>query len=144
MYMVFIYFSAVPNRFRYHQNAYFRDIVFIFFSAVPNRFRYHQNAWFKEIVYKLFSAVPNRFKYRQNACFRDVVFKIVSEVIRVVSNSVRLHALSCRNVEKTTCLFGWFTFVEITRRLQIVRTCIYLFQYFFIYLGEHVTGTFIT
>ena len=49
----------------------------------------------------MFSAVPNRFKYRQNACFRDVVFKIVSEVIRVVSNSVRLHALSCRNVEKT-------------------------------------------
>ena len=38
-------------------------------------------------------AVPNRFKYRQNACFRDIVFTIVTEVIRVVSNSVRLHAL---------------------------------------------------
>jgi len=43
----------------------------------------------------MFSAVPDRFIYRQNACFRDIVFKIVSEVIRVVSNSVRLHALAC-------------------------------------------------
>ena len=43
----------------------------------------------------MFSVVPNRFKYRQNSCFRVVVFNIFSEVIRVVSNSVRLHALHC-------------------------------------------------
>ena len=65
-------FYAVPNRFKYRQNAYFRDIVFKLFSAVPNRFKYHQNAYVRDIVFKTFSAVPNSFKYRQNACFRDI------------------------------------------------------------------------
>jgi len=32
----------------------------IFFSAVPNSFKYLKSACFKEIVYKMFSAVPNR------------------------------------------------------------------------------------
>ena len=44
MYIVFIYFSTVPNCFRYHQNACFRDIVFIFslqFQIVSYTFRAH-------------------------------------------------------------------------------------------------------
>jgi len=44
MYIVFIYFSAVLNRFRYHQNAYLRDIVFIFslqFEIVSDTTRMH-------------------------------------------------------------------------------------------------------
>ena len=65
-------FSAVPNRFKYRQNAYFRDIVLKVFSAIQNRFKYRQNAYFREIVLKVFSAIPNRFKYRQNACVRDI------------------------------------------------------------------------
>ena len=40
------------------------------------------------------SAVPNRFKYRHNACFRDIDFKMFFEVT-IVSNTVRVHALSC-------------------------------------------------
>ena len=48
-----------------------------FFSAVPNRFKYLQSAYFKEIVYYMFSVVPNRFKYRQNACFKYIVFMVI-------------------------------------------------------------------
>mgnify|MGYP000238818301 FL=1 len=72
-----------------------RDIVFIFFSAVPNRFKYRQNACFRDSILKRISAIPNHFKYRQNACFRDFVLNIFSEVIQVVSNSDRLPALPC-------------------------------------------------
>jgi len=42
--IVFFYFSAVPNRFRHHQNAYFRDIVLIFslqFQIVSDTTRMH-------------------------------------------------------------------------------------------------------
>jgi len=42
------------------------------FSAVSNRFKYRQNAYFRDNVFKMFSAVPNRFKYRQNAYVRDI------------------------------------------------------------------------
>ena len=76
---------------------------FDFFSAVPNRFKYIKSECFKEIVYKMYSAVPNRFKYQQNASFRYTVFKIFSEVIRVVSNSVRLHAVPL--------FFGWGVYI---------------------------------
>ena len=58
-------------------------------------FQIRQNACFRHVVFNIFSAVPNRFKYYQNACFRHIVFKMFTEVIRVVSNSVRLHALPC-------------------------------------------------
>jgi len=37
-------FSAIPNRFKYRQNATFTILVFIFFSAVLNRLKYRQNA----------------------------------------------------------------------------------------------------
>ena len=92
---LFSFFHAVPNRFKYRQNACFTDVVFIIFSAVPNRFKYHQNACFRDVVFNIFSAIPNRFKYRQNTCFRYIIFKMFTEVIRVVSNSVRFHALPC-------------------------------------------------
>ena len=80
MHIVFIYFSAVPNCLKYHQNACLRDIVFNMFSAVPNRFKCRQNACFRESFPKMFSAVPNRFKYLQSACFEDIDFKMFSEV----------------------------------------------------------------
>ena len=53
---------------------------------------YGGNTFKLETLFSIFflSAVTNRCKYLQNACFRDIVFKIVSEVIRVVSNSVKL------------------------------------------------------
>ena len=61
----FLYlFSAVPNRYKYRQNALFTVLVFILFSAFPNRFKYHQNALFTVLVFILFSALQNRFKYR--------------------------------------------------------------------------------
>ena len=59
--LVFKGFSAVPNRFKYRQDACFRDI----FSAVPNRFKYRHSACFRDIVLFFVSAVPNRFNYRQ-------------------------------------------------------------------------------
>ena len=88
-------FSAVPNRFKYRNNACFRYIVFNYFSEVLNRFQYRHNICFRDVVFNIFSAVPNRFKYHQNACFIDIVSKMFTEVIRVVSNIVRLHALPC-------------------------------------------------
>ena len=54
-----------------------------------------QNACFRDIVFKIVSAIPNRFKYHRSACFREIVFKMFTDVIRVVSNSARLHALPC-------------------------------------------------
>ena len=93
--LVFKGFSAVPNRFKYRQDACFRDI-FLQFQIVSNTVTAHaletlfyflslqfqivstigrrQNAPFTVIVFKIFSAVPNRFKYRQDACFRDIFF----------------------------------------------------------------------
>ena len=47
-------------------NTLFRDIVFKNFSAVPNRFKYHNNACLRDIVSFFFSAVPNRFKNENN------------------------------------------------------------------------------
>ena len=58
--IIFIYFPAVPNRFKYRHNACFRDIYFkTNFSAISNSLKYHQNAWLSG---KIFSAGPNRFK----------------------------------------------------------------------------------
>ena len=63
----FIYFSAVPNRFKYRQNAPCTVLVFIF-SAVPNRFKYCQNECVRDIVFIICSEVTNRFKHHHNAC----------------------------------------------------------------------------
>ena len=76
-------FSAVLNRFKHFQNAFFRDIVFIFFSAVPNRFNDRQASEctiYRPCFQFFFSAVPNLSKYRQYACLRDIVFKMFSAV----------------------------------------------------------------
>ena len=54
-----------------------RYIVFLYFIAVTNSFKYRQNTCFRDIVSFFFCAVPNRFKYRQKACFKDIVFIFV-------------------------------------------------------------------
>ena len=96
MHIVSIYFSAVPNCFRYHQNACFRDISFnrktlqfqivsntarmhaldtlfsiisLQFQIVPNTFRAHA---LKTLFSKEFSEVSNRFKYLQSACLKKI------------------------------------------------------------------------
>ena len=69
--------------------------MFSFFSL---QFQIPSNTLRVHALKKLFIKCSLQFqivKYRQNACVRDIVFNTVSEVIRVVSNSVRLHALPC-------------------------------------------------
>ena len=58
-------FSKVSLQFRIVSNTVRMHGSEIFFSAVPNRFKYRHNACFRDIVLKNFSAVPNRFNYRQ-------------------------------------------------------------------------------
>ena len=62
--LVFIFFSAVSNRFKYQQNACFRDNV----CKILNRFKYRQNACFET----LFSCFLSNYKYRQNACLETL------------------------------------------------------------------------
>ena len=91
----FYFLSALPNRFNYRQNAYFRDIVFKGFSALPNRFKSRHNAFLKRHCFNFFlcssnafqipsecmlwrhccqkiSEVTNLFKQCLNACLRDI------------------------------------------------------------------------
>ena len=85
--LVSFFLSAVPNHFKYHQNATFTVLVFILFAAFLNCFKYCHNACFRDIGFIYFSAVPNRFKYHHSACFRDIVFIFLS----AVSNTVRMY-----------------------------------------------------
>ena len=92
MYIVFIYFSAVPNSFKCLKNACFKGIVFKMFSAVPNRFLYRQNACFRDIFFKKISVVLNHLKYvRMHAL--EAVFSFVSLQFKIVSNAIKMHAL---------------------------------------------------
>ena len=104
MYIVFIYYSAVPNCFRYQHNACFSSLQFqivsdtnIMHALVLGSSKFCLDTSRAHVLKTLFSKCSlqfhNRFKYRQNAFFRDIVFKMFTEVIRIVSNSVRLHAL---------------------------------------------------
>jgi len=79
-------FSAVPNRFKYRQNARFRDIALKNVSAVPNRFKYRYTALFSDLGFKRFSKVTDCFKL----CLY-FVFKNVSAVQNIILNSVRMY-----------------------------------------------------
>ena len=59
------------------------------FSAVPNRFKKCQNAYFRDIIFKKISVVLNRFKYvRMHAL--ETLFSFVSLKLQVVSNTIRI------------------------------------------------------
>ena len=97
---VFIYFSAVPNRFNSRYNACFRNIAFICFSAVPNRFdnlRMHaletlfsfflcSSKWFqissecmrKRHCFQNDLCSSDRFKYCHSTWFNDIVIQMFS------------------------------------------------------------------
>ena len=81
-------FSKVSLQFRIVSNTVRMHGSEIFFSAVPNRFKYRHNACFRDIVLKNFSAIPNRFKYRQHACFRDIVFIFFFAAFQIISTTV--------------------------------------------------------
>ena len=91
--------SAVPNRFKYHQNAPFTVFYFlIFFSAVPNHFKYGQNAPFSVLICSFFSEVQNRIKYHQNAPF----------IVFFFSFSVVSNRFDCRqNAPFTVLIFNF-------------------------------------
>ena len=82
-------FSTVANRFKYRQNALFRDIVFKKFSAVAIRFKHCQNACLKDIIFQNFLCCCKSFQIPSEALFRDIVFKMFS----AVSNTFKMHAL---------------------------------------------------
>jgi len=80
--------SSKPFQIAYEVTIY-RLLFLLFFSAVPNGFKYRWNAPFSILVFKIVSVVPNRFTCRQNAPFTVPVFKIIS----VIPNTVRKHHL---------------------------------------------------
>ena len=84
-----LFFSAVPNRFKYRQNAPFIVLVFNFSSAVPNSFECRQNTPFSVLVLKKICEVPYTcsIRCRQNAPFIVRVFKIIS----VIPNCYKYH-----------------------------------------------------
>ena len=89
---VFIYFSAVPNRFKYLQSACFKDIVFKMFSVVRNRLNTVRMHALEILFSKTCSAFPNRFKQCENECFRYIISKNISVVLNRFKY-VRLHVL---------------------------------------------------
>ena len=92
--------------------------VFIFFSAVPNRFKYRQIAFFRYIRYIryiLLSSISLKLHTVLNTIRMqalDTLFLICSLKLQIVSNTVRVNAL-----EK---LFSKFSL-----RLQIVLESVY-------------------
>jgi len=72
-------------------NTFFRDIVFKNFSAVPNRFKYHNNACLRDIV-SFFLCSSKSFQKREQCIFRDIVF-IFSLQFQIVSNTARMQSL---------------------------------------------------
>ena len=85
-YFFSLQFRIVSSTVRKHD----LETLFSFFSTVPKRFKYHQNACFKDIIFKIVFAVPDRFKYFQKACFRDIIF-IFSLQFQIVSNTIRIY-----------------------------------------------------
>ena len=90
--MFFIYFSAVPNRFKYLQSACFKDIVFKMFSVVRNRLNTVRMQALEILFSKTCSAFPNRFKQCENEWFRYIIFKNISVVLNRFKY-VRIHVL---------------------------------------------------
>ena len=86
--------------------------------AVPNRFKYRQNAPFS--VFFFFSAVLNRFKCRQNAPFSVLVFKMFSEIsYRLVSyHIVSGKKRSFRNF--IVGLYQWCRRATLRRKLSVI------------------------
>jgi len=70
--------------------------VFIFFSAVPNRFKYRQIAFFRYIRYILLSSISLKLHTVLNTIRMQALytlFLICSLKLQIVSNTVRVHAL---------------------------------------------------
>ena len=115
-------YHTVPN-YKYRHNACFTYIVFSYFSAVPNHFIYRQNACLGDIVFIFLSAVSNRSKRLSDMCFRyrDILFSSLSLQFRMVSKTIRMHTLE-------TFFSLQFQIVSNTVRMHALETSFSIFS----------------
>ena len=96
-------FQIVSNTVR--EVTIYRFLFLLFFSAVPNRFKYRQNAPFSVLVFKVFNAMPNHFKCRQNApftvpaCFQNYLCN--SKLFQIPSEST-IYCHCFQNLQEAT------------------------------------------
>ena len=137
-------FSAVPNRFKYRRNAWFRDIVFkrkILCSS--KSFQKMSECILRDIIFKKISVVLNRFKYvRMHAL--ETLFSFVSLKLQVVSNTIRIVQTS-KTIERKKV--GCYTKTRVNHiwvdlwRLYKYFVCRFCFigHVFLVYFRMHCT-----
>ena len=113
--------SAVPKSFQISPECTIQRLLF--FTAVPIRFKYRQNAPFSVLVFIFSLQFQIFFKYRQNAPFSVLVF-MFSLQFQIVSNTVRMHHL----VSLFSFFLFSFKSFQIPSECTIQRPCFHFFS----------------